>query len=136
MQSGTFEVKFKGVHEIRMSSPYNSVELCEVRGAINLDFKDGLQDLYAQDSKESILYLVSWGSLRNNEPDFFVIKIDPSQDRLCRSKTIPGCCSKIEITPDGVRVTASQVPVRGQPGIFVQYDVAAFPAEYTNYTRR
>lgn len=135
MQSGTFEVKFKGVYEIRMSSLYNHVDLCEVRGPINLDFRDGLQDLYAQDSKGNILYLVSWGSLKNNEPEFFVIKIDPSQDRLYRSSTIPGCCDKIEITPGGVRVTASQVPVRGQ-GILVPYDVAAFPVEYTNYTRR
>jgi len=136
VQSGVFEVKFKGVNEIRMSSPYNLVDLCEVRGPINLDFNHGLQDLYAQDSKGNILYLVSWGSLKNNEPEFFVIKIDPSQDRLYRSQTIPGCCNKIDVTPDGVRVTASQVPVRGQPGILEPYDVAAFPSGYTNYIRR
>jgi len=94
-------VKFSGMGEIRMGSPYNGGKV-RVEGFDHPYLKQGdFQDRYAYDPAKQRLVLVRWDP-GYNIPGFYLLMLDLKKQRIYRSPTIFGCCQTMILEEGGV----------------------------------
>ncbi|MDQ7798569.1 MAG: hypothetical protein RDU76_06465 [Candidatus Edwardsbacteria bacterium] len=94
-------VKFSGMSEIRMGSPYN-VGKVRVEGFDHPYLNQGdFQDRCAYDPAKQRLILVRWDP-GYNIPGFYLLMLDLKKQRIFRSPTIFGCCQTMTLEEGGV----------------------------------
>lgn len=134
MKPSIFEVKFEGVSDVHMSSPYGNAYKTFVRGPVDLDFGCDFQNIYAEDTANKILYLVKWAIDPVIRPGFHVMKIDPKVRGVFYTPTIMGCCDKISCTNEGVTVVAMQfIDPKATGGQFNPIFIKDFPLEFKDF---
>ncbi|MBU1355877.1 MAG: hypothetical protein KJ620_04860 [Candidatus Edwardsbacteria bacterium] len=94
-------VKFSGMGEIRMGSPFKAGKV-KVDGFDHPYLNQGdFQDRYAYDPSKQRLILVRWDP-GYNFPGFYLLMLDLKKQRIFRSPTIFGCCQTMTLEEGGV----------------------------------